>query len=87
MDPLAGVEFVRGDLREQEVFDRILAALPQREVGLVLADMAAGVLKGGAGALIKVFRGTGLQELAQDAPGGFRQGEARRAGGLAFFQS
>ena len=71
MDPLAGVEFVRGDLREQEVFDRILAALPEREVGRVLSDMAARVLKGGADALIKVFRGTGLQELIQDAHGRF----------------
>lgn len=71
MDPLAGVELVRGDFREQEVFDRILAALPEREVGRVLSDMAARVLKGGADALIKVFRDTGLQDLIQDARGRF----------------
>ncbi len=40
MEPLAGVEFVQGDFREQEVFERILAALPQRHVDLVLSDMA-----------------------------------------------
>jgi hypothetical protein len=42
-------------LREQEAFDRILAALPEREVGLVLSDMGARVLKGGVDALIKLF--------------------------------
>jgi 23S rRNA (uridine2552-2'-O)-methyltransferase len=92
MDALAGVEFVQGDFREQEVFDRILAALPARQVDLVLSDMApslsgidvvdqprsmylaelaldmAGrVLKGGGDALIKVFQGSGFQELVQDA--------------------
>jgi 23S rRNA (uridine2552-2'-O)-methyltransferase len=40
MAPLEGVEFVQGDFREQEVFDRILALLPERQVDLVLSDMA-----------------------------------------------
>ncbi|HEX4141671.1 MAG TPA: SAM-dependent methyltransferase [Candidatus Methylacidiphilales bacterium] len=45
--------------------------LPEREEGLVLWDMAARVLKGGADAPIKLFRGIGLQELVQDARGRF----------------
>jgi 23S rRNA (uridine2552-2'-O)-methyltransferase len=92
MEPLAGVEFLQGDFREEEVFNQILAALPERQVDLVLSDMApslsgidvidqprsmylaelaldmaARVLKGGGSALIKVFQGTGFQELIRDA--------------------
>ena len=40
MDPLAGVEFVQGDFRENEVFERILSLVPAREVDWVLSDMA-----------------------------------------------
>jgi len=40
MAPLAGVHFVQGDFREQEVLDRILAELPEHSVDVVLSDMA-----------------------------------------------
>ena len=40
MDPLAGVEFIRGDFTEQAVFDQLLAALDGRPVDLVISDMA-----------------------------------------------
>lgn len=40
MDGLTGVEFVQGDFREEPVFDRIVALLPQGAVDLVLSDMA-----------------------------------------------
>ena len=40
MAELAGVEFVQGDFREDEVFERILALLPARGVDLVLSDLA-----------------------------------------------
>ena len=40
MEPLAGVEFVQGDFREQDVFERILALVPKRQVDWVLSDMA-----------------------------------------------
>jgi 23S rRNA (uridine2552-2'-O)-methyltransferase len=40
MEPLDGVEFVQGDFREEAVFERILALVPQRQVDLVLSDMA-----------------------------------------------
>jgi hypothetical protein len=43
----------------EPVFDRILAELA--------LDMAAKVLKGGGDALIKVFQGSGFQELVQEA--------------------
>jgi 23S rRNA (uridine2552-2'-O)-methyltransferase len=38
--PLAGVEFVQGDFREQEVFEQLYSLLPPRGVDLVLSDMA-----------------------------------------------
>jgi 23S rRNA (uridine2552-2'-O)-methyltransferase len=40
MTGITGVEFVQGDFREEEVFNRILALLPQRSVDVVLSDMA-----------------------------------------------
>ncbi len=40
MPELPGVEFVQGDFREPEVFDRILGLLPGRQVDVLLSDMA-----------------------------------------------
>jgi 23S rRNA (uridine2552-2'-O)-methyltransferase len=40
MDPLPGVEFIRGDFREREALERLEAALKGRAVDLVLSDMA-----------------------------------------------
>ena len=83
-----GVEFVQGDFREEAVFEAIRGLLPERQVDVVLSDMApnmsgvdvidqpramhlselalemaARVLKPGGSALIKVFQGSGFQEL------------------------
>ncbi|MBV8145522.1 MAG: 23S rRNA methyltransferase [Gammaproteobacteria bacterium] len=40
MPELPGVEFVQGDFREGEVFDRVLGLLPDRQVDVLLSDMA-----------------------------------------------
>jgi 23S rRNA (uridine2552-2'-O)-methyltransferase len=40
MPGITGVEFVQGDFREEEVFDRLLALVPERAVDVVLSDMA-----------------------------------------------
>ncbi|TLY79774.1 MAG: 23S rRNA methyltransferase [Gammaproteobacteria bacterium] len=40
MEALEGVEFIQGDLREEQVANLILALLPQRPVDVVLSDMA-----------------------------------------------
>jgi 23S rRNA (uridine2552-2'-O)-methyltransferase len=40
MPELTGVEFVQGDFREAEVFERLLGVLPVRQVDVVLSDMA-----------------------------------------------
>jgi 23S rRNA (uridine2552-2'-O)-methyltransferase len=40
MAELRGVQFVQGDFREQQVFERIVALLPPRGVDAVLSDMA-----------------------------------------------
>ena len=40
MPELTGVEFVQGDFREPEVFDRVLNLLPGRQVDVLLSDMA-----------------------------------------------
>jgi 23S rRNA (uridine2552-2'-O)-methyltransferase len=92
MDALAGVEFVRGDFREEQVVSQILALTGERAVDVLLSDMApnlsgmdvldqpramylaelalemAGrVLKPGGSALIKVFQGSGFQDLTASA--------------------
>jgi 23S rRNA (uridine2552-2'-O)-methyltransferase len=40
MPGITGVEFIQGDFREEEVFNRLLALLPDRTVDVVLSDMA-----------------------------------------------
>ena len=40
MGELAGVEFVQGDFRENEVFEQLAALLPDRQADIVLSDMA-----------------------------------------------
>jgi 23S rRNA (uridine2552-2'-O)-methyltransferase len=40
MPDLPGVEFVQGDIREQEVLDELLRLLPGRQVDLALSDMS-----------------------------------------------
>ena len=40
MPELPGVEFVQGDIREPEVFDKVLGLLPARQVDVLLSDMA-----------------------------------------------
>ncbi|TDG12660.1 23S rRNA (uridine(2552)-2'-O)-methyltransferase RlmE [Seongchinamella unica] len=40
MDSLAGVEFIEGDFTEDEVFERILAAIDGEPVDIVISDMA-----------------------------------------------
>ncbi|MDI6745509.1 MAG: SAM-dependent methyltransferase [Rhodocyclaceae bacterium] len=40
MDPLAGVDFIQGDFREETVLEQLKSALAGRQVDLVLSDMA-----------------------------------------------
>lgn len=43
MEPLAGVEFLQGDFREQPIFDKLLEMLQGCPVGLVISDMAPNI--------------------------------------------
>ncbi len=88
MEPLAGVQFIQGDFRAEEVLAAVLAQVPEGGADLILSDMApnlsgidavdhprsmhlaelalelaARVLKPQGSALIKVFQGSGFQEL------------------------
>lgn len=63
MDPLAGVEIVEGDFREQDVFDRITALLGGAQVDLVISDMAPNI---SGVAAIDQPRAMFLTELALD---------------------
>ncbi|MEJ2391294.1 MAG: 23S rRNA (uridine(2552)-2'-O)-methyltransferase RlmE [Gammaproteobacteria bacterium] len=43
MEPLPGVEIIKGDFTEQAVLDRLLEVLNNRQVDLVLSDMAPNI--------------------------------------------
>lgn len=43
MDPIAGVDFIQGDFREQEVLESFEALLEGRELDLVISDMAPNI--------------------------------------------
>ncbi|MDY3331638.1 MAG: RlmE family RNA methyltransferase [Pelistega sp.] len=40
MEPIAGVEFIQGDFREDEVLDQLKALVGEQQVDLVISDMA-----------------------------------------------
>lgn len=88
MDRLENVTFIQGDFREAEVFDRIMAEVGDRQVDVVLSDMAPNTsgnsavdqprmmylcelavdfalatLPEGGALIMKMFQGTGEQEL------------------------
>ena len=89
MQPVAGVQFIQGDFREQSVLDQLEASLENMPVDLVIADMAPNIsgisamdqaramhltelaldfsnkwLKPGGNFLVKVFNGSGFDEIA-----------------------
>ena len=73
MEPLAGVELIQGDFRENEVLERLRQSLEGRPVDLVISDMAPNV---SGMAAVDQPRAMYLAELALDfarevlAPGG-----------------
>jgi 23S rRNA (uridine2552-2'-O)-methyltransferase len=66
MEPLAGVEFVQGDFREDAVFQQLKSTLGAAGVDLVLSDMAPNMSGMDA---IDAPRGMYLAELALDMAG------------------
>ncbi len=96
MDALADVTFIQGDFREAVVFDSIMAEVGDREVNVVLSDMAPNTagnsaidqprmlylcelavdfalatLPEGGALIMKVFQGTGTQELRKQMQNDF----------------
>jgi 23S rRNA (uridine2552-2'-O)-methyltransferase len=63
LDPLAGVEFIQGDFREDAVLGQLEAVLQGKQVGLVISDMAPN-MSGVASA--DQARAMHLAELAMD---------------------
>ena len=63
MEPLPGVEFIRGDFRQAEVLERLEASVTRRAVDLVMSDMAPN-LSG-----MKVNDQARWRELADSAAG------------------
>jgi len=63
MDALPGVEVITGDFREEEVLQRLLTALGERTVDIVLSDMAPNI---SGMASVDLPRALYLVELALD---------------------
>lgn len=63
MAPLAGVEFIQGDFREQAVLDELIKCLKGRAVDLVISDMAPNI---SGMSVIDQARSYHLAELALD---------------------
>lgn len=63
MDPIAGVTFVQGDFTEQSVLEQILDQLGDREVDVVISDMAPNM---SGMASVDMPRSMELLELAMD---------------------
>jgi 23S rRNA (uridine2552-2'-O)-methyltransferase len=66
MAAVAGVEFVQGDFRQDDIFNRILSLLPGRDVDVLLSDMAPNL--SGVDAIDQP-RSLDLAELALDMAG------------------
>lgn len=90
MHPIAGVEFIQGDFREQSVLTKLEETLNNKPVDLVIADMAPNIsgisavdqanaahltelaldfsrdwLKPEGNFLVKVFNGSGFEEIVK----------------------
>ncbi len=92
MDSFAGVHFIQGDFREDDVLQQLEAKIPEHGVDVLLSDMAPNMsgnpavdipramylaelafdfgqkmLKPGGTMLMKIFHGTGFDELVKHA--------------------
>lgn len=103
MQPIAGVEFIQGDFREEAILNQLEEMLNGRAVDLVIADMAPNMsgislvdqanaayltelalefslkwLKPGGHFLVKVFIGTGFDEIVRNMRTGFEKVATRK---------
>ncbi len=63
VEPFAGVTFIQGDFREEEVYDHLLSSLDGRDVDVVMSDMAPN-MSGNKG--VDIPRAMYLVELCVD---------------------
>jgi 23S rRNA (uridine2552-2'-O)-methyltransferase len=103
MQPIAGVDFIQGDFREEAILNHLEEMLNGRAVDLVIADMAPNMsgislvdqanaayltelalefslkwLKPGGHFLVKVFIGTGFDEIVRNMRAGFEKVATRK---------
>jgi len=103
MHPIAHVEFIQGDFREESVLKQLETALNNKPVDLVIADMAPNIsgvkdvdqagaayltelalefsqdwLKPGGNFLVKVFIGSGFDDLVRVMRGQFEKVVTRK---------
>lgn len=103
MQPIAGVEFIQGDFREDSVLQQLEIMLANKPVDLVIADMAPNIsgisvvdqskaahltelalefsiewLKPGGHFLVKVFAGSGFDEIVKSMRAHFEKVVTRK---------
>jgi len=103
MAPIAGVDFIQGDFREQPVLEQLEQMLAGRPLDLVIADMAPNMsgisvvdqasaayltelalefslkwLKPGGNFLVKVFAGSGFDDIVRNMREGFDKVATRK---------
>lgn len=103
MQPLAGVEFIQGDFREDAVLQQLENTLAGKQIDLVIADMAPNIsgisvvdqsraayltelalefsmkwLKPGGHFLVKVFAGSGFDEIVKNMRAQFEKVVTRK---------
>ena len=103
MQPVAGVEFIQGDFREDQVLQQLENSLAGKQVDLVIADMAPNIsgisivdqsraayltelalefsvkwLKPGGHFLVKVFAGSGFDEIVKNMRSQFEKVVTRK---------
>ncbi len=103
MAAIPGVDFIQGDFREAEVLEQLERMLNDKQIDLVIADMAPNItgissvdqanvaylaelalefslkwLKPGGNFLVKVFVGSGFEEIVRSMRGGFDKVATRK---------
>lgn len=103
MQPVAGVEFIQGDFREESILQQLEEKLNGEQIDLVIADMAPNIsgisvvdqsnaayltelaldfsinwLKPGGHFLVKVFAGSGFDEIVKNMRAHFEKVATRK---------
>ena len=73
MEPVAGVEFIQGDFREEEVLQQLETLLGNQHVCDLAREFAQAHLKPEGALIVKAFHGSGFSQIVQSFKQTFRR--------------